>query len=188
MFEGNKCLRGDEATNRGDALFDCHAEILARRCLMMFLYSQLDSALKAKKSILKLINEKRYCVRDGIKFYLYISSSPCGDGRVFNFSPAKKPESKKLASKRGILRVKLESGMGGIPVTEYSELTSTCEDYSKGRPLVLMCCSEKLMRANVLGAQGALLSYFIDPVYLHGVLIGDNFQKGEEQSLWRNMI
>lgn len=147
---------------------------------MSYLYSQLKLSLgSSTETILEIQNSGRYRVKDGIKFYLYISSAPCGDGRVFNFAPAKNPDRPKLAEKRGILRVKLESGMGGLPVTEYMKLNPTFEDYMKGQQMVLMCCSAKLLRSNVLGTQGALLSHFLEPVYFDGILIGDIFHKGQ---------
>ncbi|XP_065217547.1 double-stranded RNA-specific editase B2-like [Planococcus citri] len=196
---GNKCLLGDHVSKDGSVLFDCHAEILSRRCLMLYLYSQLNVSLSnnnnsssssssSNDAILELLDSGYYRVKDGVKFYLYVSSAPCGDGRVFSFSAAKNVDRPKMVEKRGVLRVKLESGMGGIPVTEYIDINPTSEDYMKGQQMVLMCCSAKLMRSNVLGAQGALLSHFLLPVYFDGVLIGDVFHKGNlERALYERV-
>ncbi len=177
---GNKCILGDKISNRGDVLFDCHAEILAKRCLMSYLYHQLYKMLTTnEKTILEKIQKRSFRVKENIKFYLYISSAPCGDGRVFNFSQIKKPDRQKLVVKRGVLRVKLESGMGGIPTNEYCSRDPKYEEYFRGLPHVLMCCSAKLMMCNVLGIQGALLSHFLEPVYFEGILIGDIFHKSK---------
>jgi len=166
-------------TTNGDVLFDCHAEILSKRCLIAYIYSQLHIAITTdQETILESGDRGLLRIKDSVKFYLFISSAPCGDGRIFSFAPAKNPDRKKLAVKRGMLRVKLESGMGGIPVTEYSDSSTSYEGYLKGKPLVIMCCSAKLLRANLLGVQGALLSQIIEPVFFAGVLIGDIFHKG----------
>lgn len=43
---GTKCINGEYISDRGLALNDCHAEIVARRSLIRFLYSQLEYFLR----------------------------------------------------------------------------------------------------------------------------------------------
>lgn len=43
---GTKCINGEYMSDRGLALNDCHAEIIARRSLLRFLYTQLELYLK----------------------------------------------------------------------------------------------------------------------------------------------
>lgn len=38
---GTKCINGEHISIIGAVVNDCHAEIISRRCLMVFLYSQL---------------------------------------------------------------------------------------------------------------------------------------------------
>ena len=44
---GTKCINGEYMSDRGLALNDCHAEIIARRSLMRYLYSQLEFFLRS---------------------------------------------------------------------------------------------------------------------------------------------
>ena len=94
---GTKCIEGDFMSEKGLALNDCHAEILATRCLRDFLYSQidlltleLDSTGEDEPNTGSLIVENfgvdkegvtKYKLKENVKFHLYISTSPCGDAR-----------------------------------------------------------------------------------------------------------
>lgn len=43
---GTKCIKGDQLSMNGYALNDCHAEILARRCLINYLFSQIEMLIE----------------------------------------------------------------------------------------------------------------------------------------------
>lgn len=43
---GTKCINGEYMSDRGLALNDCHAEIIARRSLIRYLYTQLEHFLE----------------------------------------------------------------------------------------------------------------------------------------------
>lgn len=49
------------------------------------------------------------------------------------------------------------------------------ESYSNGEDISVMSCSDKLLRWNILGIQGALFAEYIDPVYIHSITFGEYF-------------
>lgn len=51
---GTKCINGEYMSDRGLALNDCHAEIIARRSLIRYLYTQLEFFLRSVDGV-KLI-------------------------------------------------------------------------------------------------------------------------------------
>ena len=161
---GTKCINGEYLSDKGTSVNDFHAEILVRRSLLRYLYSQLElvAAGNAQSSIFdSRDNGIGYKLKDGIQFHLYISTAPCGDSRIFspheiedeNESGDKHPNRKA----RGKLRTKIESGEGTIPV-KTSEGIQTWDGVMHGERLLTMSCSDKIARWNILGIQGKLFS------------------------------
>jgi double stranded RNA-specific editase B len=119
---GTKCISGEYISEHGLAVNDSHAEIVARRCFINFIYEQLELHVKpetAKESVFikPTANCPLYRLKDNIQFHLYINTAPCGDARVFspheNDQALDKHPNRKA---RGQLRTKVESGEGTIPV------------------------------------------------------------------------
>ncbi|XP_048381495.1 double-stranded RNA-specific adenosine deaminase [Stegostoma tigrinum] len=184
---GNRCVKGEELSLKGETVNDCHAEIISRRCFIRFLYNELLKYNPASPddSLFTPAHDKRLQIKPGITFHLYISTAPCGDGALFDKSCSEPPTKEGDDThhplfenmKQGKLRTKVENGEGTIPV-ESSDIVPTWDGIQHGERLRTMSCSDKILRWNVLGLQGALLSHFIHPVYLSSITLGYLYSHG----------
>ncbi|XP_008852938.1 double-stranded RNA-specific adenosine deaminase isoform X1 [Nannospalax galili] len=185
---GNRCVKGDSLSLKGETVNDCHAEIISRRGFIRFLYSELMKYNQhtAKNSIFELARGgEKLQIKKTVSFHLYISTAPCGDGALFDKScsdrAVESTDSRHYPvfenPKQGKLRTKVENGEGTIPV-ESSDIVPTWDGIRLGERLRTMSCSDKILRWNVLGLQGALLTHFLQPVYLKSVTLGYLFSQG----------
>ena len=113
---GTKCVGGEYMSDKGLAVNDCHGEIISRRCLLRFLYSELSKCVNGDGNTCFIKKEEGtpYGLKDHIDFHLFVSTSPCGDARVFSPHEQEVGETDQHPSRRsrGLLRTKIEIGEG----------------------------------------------------------------------------
>ncbi|XP_076068665.1 adenosine deaminase acting on RNA isoform X1 [Oratosquilla oratoria] len=178
---GTKCISGDYLSLQGLCINDCHAEIVSRRCLVNYLYNQLNRIAQNEDDseliLMKAEEGQGYCVNPKYKFHLYINTAPCGDARIFSphEEEAEQADRHPNRQSRGLLRSKIESGEGTIPIKAGIESIQTWDGVLQGERLRTMSCSDKVAGWNIVGLQGALLSHFIQPVYLESIILGSLF-------------
>ncbi|CAG4958539.1 unnamed protein product [Colias eurytheme] len=127
---GTKCVSGDKMSVSGRAVNDCHAEVAARRCLQRYLYKQLLMYADSPRPRVPIessdiepipLAHAGYRLKANRQIHLYISTAPCGDGRIFSpHEEQMEPDRHPNRFSRGQLRTKIESGEGTIPVKNAS--------------------------------------------------------------------
>ena len=135
LGSGSTILRGDQLSLEGQRVQDCHAEVVARRSLLRWLYSQIEAAaadaggpptqpagssaaagpspsqLEGGAVVPSPVGSTRpYRLRQGLELWLYISCAPCGDAALFSRADQQSAES---GNGKGGKRSHTESKMGG---------------------------------------------------------------------------
>ncbi|XP_048241779.1 uncharacterized protein LOC124116840 [Haliotis rufescens] len=188
LGSGNRCITGQQLSLEGNTVNDCHAEIITRRGFLRFLYGQLETYEPGRPHDLFEVGQTgKLRLKPGISLHLYISTAPCGDGALF--SPRDAVSNKGsvtfdrqhhptfTSTVQGLLRTKMEGGEGTIPI-ESDFVAQTFDGIQRGERLRTMSCTDKICRWNVVGMQGALLSHFLEPIYLDSLTLGFLYDHG----------
>ncbi|XP_014845743.1 PREDICTED: double-stranded RNA-specific editase 1-like [Poecilia mexicana] len=178
LATGTKCLDSDRLKEDGWTLRDCHAEVLSRRALVRFFYSQLELLLCERTvgqdpSIFVPDKDSthRFRLQEGIRFHMYVSLSPCGDARLN--CPYKTTPAYPSRRFRCHLRMKVNGGEGTLPLVS-TRTNQKWAGVSLGQHVCMasMSCTDKIAKWSVVGLQGALLSHLVEPIYLHSLTVG----------------
>ncbi|XP_021717487.1 tRNA-specific adenosine deaminase 1-like isoform X1 [Chenopodium quinoa] len=198
---GTKCLPRSSRSSNGDVVNDSHAEIIARRALLRFFYSQIHSycdlserpqGVDGRKLPLYLeidgSGQGRYKIKEGWNLHMYISQLPCGDAslslpqslRTISFGEEFPASSTNVFHPPGeITSEALLKKNGDCPT-----ITGLVQRKpGRGVTTSSVSCSDKIARWNVVGIQGAMLSYLLQPVYISSVTIGQSCSSSQTLSL-----
>ncbi|PNF38265.1 hypothetical protein B7P43_G11619 [Cryptotermes secundus] len=80
---GSKCIGKSKMSPTGDILNDSHAEVMARRGFLRYLYDQVLMTYQTGSSeIFKCFSGGKCVVKNNITFHFFTSHVPCGDASI----------------------------------------------------------------------------------------------------------
>ncbi|XP_061644614.1 adenosine deaminase domain-containing protein 1 isoform X1 [Phyllopteryx taeniolatus] len=167
---GNYSTNDGTSTN-GRVVHDSHAVVTARRSLMRFLYQHLlmffsKTTHLVEKSILQHSGNDLLSLKSGTTLHLYVNQVPQGAAQMtttLSLNPLS------ITAWQMNNEMSLHLSVEGKEFSLFStalELPST--------KMVTVSPMDKITQWQVLGYQGALLSHFIEPVYVQTILVGDS--------------
>ena len=186
---GTKCLPAKDRCLVGTSLNDCHAEVLARRLLLSWLYNEMEVAITDGSEVL-METDDYFQIRHGCKFHLVICSPPCGDAAIVEFEQDLEQQPICRRVRTGAKPIhRNKDGTIYLPTSadvEKYELKQTKgvvrRKPGRGEPSSSVSCSDKIAKWLRIGFQGSLmLSLLTKPLYFESIVLCGDYENEEKR-------
>ncbi|CAG4915915.1 unnamed protein product [Colias eurytheme] len=202
---GSKCIGASKMSPNGNLLNDSHAEIVARRGFLLYLYDNIEHCLQNKGSIF-VIKDSLCKLKSNIDFVFYSSQLPCGDASII-------PKEETLDDQVGDIVCSIKRSADRdkdddynckktkiddihrtgakclenseqdpkLPGKEYHLLGQVRTKPGRGDRTLSVSCSDKIARWIHTGIQGSLIDMFLlEPIYIKHFIFGAKVPYCEE--------
>ncbi|ORY31640.1 domain-domain-containing protein [Naematelia encephala] len=178
---GVKVLPASRLPPLGDAVHDCHAEVLARRGFVRWLILEAGRVFRgeAHEGVLEW-HQGKFGLKRGVETWLYVSALPCGDASTLHTAHHQTADMSSMKSVSASSLIPDPSSLTTTPAaairgrngyTAYGAIR-TKPGRADSVPTISMSCSDKVASWTVLGLQGALLESIFERIKLDAVVVG----------------
>lgn len=183
LATGAKCTPYERLSPHGDVLHDCHAEVLVRRGVRAWLLERLVKETSCNDSVIDQLPRVfvavawdhrapvRWSLAPNVRISWYLSMLPCGEASSSALQIRHAQEDGHLPAcdtraPPGVLR-----GRHMPHVSSSACILRSKPGRADAPPSISMSCSDKFMLWNLVGIQGALLSRWLEPIYIDQIVL-----------------
>ncbi|KAM7359041.1 adenosine deaminase, tRNA-specific 1 [Cochliomyia hominivorax] len=183
---GTKCIGRSKLCPHGLILNDSHAEVMARRGLLRYIYHQLRKSRENAKNGENLFvwspEQRKFQLKEEYSLHFLSTQTPCGDACIIDENKndecreepvekrCKKEEVKNVDTNVGCLIDSVYTGAKLIG-SQHSDAMEQVIGAVRAKPgrgerTLSMSCSDKIAKWQIMGVQGALLDCLLSaPIY-----------------------
>uniref|UniRef100_A0A915C2S6 Double-stranded RNA-specific editase B2 n=2 Tax=Parascaris univalens TaxID=6257 RepID=A0A915C2S6_PARUN len=148
------------ANSQGTVLIHMQNAVLARRGFLLYLHKQIENCSDPNCVVERSPNSNKFRLKPGYKVVLYAAFPPL------------------MGRPSGSGKQKLMCHVGNIRARDVPDNLQTMDEIISTGQINVMSITDKMLKWNYLGLQGALLSYVLEPIYMTHLCIGSPTHDG----------